>query len=666
MDDTSKKLSCSDILLEALKRSGACGADLLKSVNTDIPYDNISKKQEILILSLIPTSVLVLILISWFLNRYGGTQAEISQSIALLAIFLGGGNRFIRGIQDLLLRHNVTVDVFVSVALIATIAIGEYLSAAIVIFIMAVSGAIEGYTMDKSNRSIQHFLNLSPKTATLLMEGKETEIEIEEISIGDHLVVNPGKRIPADGIVINGFADVNESVITGEALPVSKQIGSEVFTGTLNESGRIVIEVNKETNDTVFAQIAQMVNASQNNKAPIQRTVDRFTTWYLPIILAATIIGYLITRNMQSAVSILLVAAPCALAIGTPTAVSAAMANMTKKGIFIKGGTYFEAAGKLDVLMLDKTGTLTTGIPTVFGSWTVEGLQADEMLYWAASAEQDSLHPFAKALKLEAEKRNITLTKPSRFSSITGSGVQAIINGNVVDVGKPDYINGLYSISSNIIDQIASCAKDKHSFVAVAVNGSLYGTFLFEDEIRQDARQSIEMIQQMIGNEHVIMLSGDRQKTAESFGKKVGITKIFGGLMPGEKEQFVEQYQEQGMQVGMLGDGINDAPALAKATVGIAMGRSGTEFAAETADVVLMHENIGLVAEFIDLSKAVVKRIKLNIFFSIIFNLTGIILGNMGLLTPVLAIFLQEAGTMAVLISSTLLLKRKTQIPTNS
>ena len=253
MDNPNKKLSFLDILLEALKRSGACGADLLKSVNTDIQYDHISKIQEILILSLIPMNVLILILISWPLERYGGTQAEIAQSVALLAIFLGGGNRFIRGIQDLLFRHNVTVDVFVSIALIATIAIGEFLSAAIVVFIMAVSGAIEGYTMDKSNRDIQHFLSLSPKTATLLLnDGTETEVEIKEITIGDQIVVNPRERIPADGIVSSGFGDVNEAAITGEALPVSKKPGSKVFSGTLNESGRIAVEVNKEINDTVF------------------------------------------------------------------------------------------------------------------------------------------------------------------------------------------------------------------------------------------------------------------------------------------------------------------------------------------------------------------------------------------------------------------------------
>ncbi|MBD5134137.1 MAG: cation-translocating P-type ATPase [Clostridiales bacterium] len=484
MNDTS--LSWPDILLEALKQSGACGADLLQSVNTDVQYDHISKRQEFLIFALVPTCVLMLIIVSWLLGGQGRTQAEIAQSVALLAVFLGGGNRFIRGIQDLFLRRCVTVDVFVSVALAAAMAIGEFLSAAIVIFIMAVSGAVEGYTMDKSTRSIQRFLGLAPQTATLLVDGREQVIEIEAIGVGDQIVVTPGSRIPADGIVADGFADVNESVITGEALPVAKQTGSQVFAGTLNESGRLVIRVTKEVNDTVFAQIAQMVNASQSNQAPIQRTVDRFTTWYLPIILAAAIIGYLITRDMQSAVSILLVAAPCALAIGTPTAVSAAMANMTRKGVFIKGGAYFEAAGELDVLMLDKTGTLTTGVPTVSEIWTVNGARTDEVLYWAASVERDSSHPFARALKREAEQKKVALGKVSDFVSITGSGVRAAVDGAAVAVGRPEYIKGLCSNSSDMME----FAEDERSIVAVSVDGRLCGIVQFEDQLRTNAKQS--------------------------------------------------------------------------------------------------------------------------------------------------------------------------------
>lgn len=653
------KLSWTDILLEALKRSGACGADLLQAVHTDISYERLEKWQEMLILSLIPASVFLLVMVSWFLEKQGGTAGEISQSLAFLAIFLGGGNRFIRGIKDLILRHTVTVDVFVSIALIATMAIGEFISAAIVIFIMAVSGAVEGYTMDKSKRSLRHFLSMAPKTAVLLEDGKETPIDVEEILPGDRLIVKPGERIPADGIVAEGFADVNEAMVTGEAMPVLKTVGSEVFAGTLNEDGRIVMKVTKEAQDSVLSQILRMVNAAQSEKAPIQKTVDRFTAWYLPIILAATVIGYLVTHDMRSAVSILLVAAPCALAIGTPTAVSAAMANMTKQGVLIKGGAYFEEAGKLDVLMLDKTGTLTTGIPEISGAWTAEGIRMEEALYWAASAEQDSPHPFANALKREAKKKQIALAEAASFTSATGEGVQAVVEEKTVDVGKPSYIKKLCSFPSDEIEKVLSSVKADQSSVAVAVDGYLYGLFFFEDQLRENVGDTVKAIQQMLGKGCVILLSGDRQKTVESFGNRVGIEETFGDLMPEDKARFVEKYQKQGKRVCMVGDGINDAPALAKAAIGVAMGRSGTEFASETADVILMHDDLSLLAEFIDLSRRVVRRIKWNIFFSVIFNLTGILLGNLGFLTPVLAIILQEAGTMTVLISSTCLLKSK-------
>ena len=246
--------------------------------------------------------------------------------------------------------------------------------------------------------------------------------------------------------------------------------------------------------------------------------------------------GYLVTHDIQSAVSILLVAAPCALAIATPAAVSTAMSNMTRKGVFIKGGTYFEAAGKLDAFMLDKTGTLTTGVPTVSGVWAAEGLQAEEVLYWAASAEQGSRHPFAKALRQEADKRKITLAKASSFMSITGLGVKAVVDGNAVVVGRPDDIKDLCSFPDNLLDQIFLYKKERYSCAAVAVNDRLYGTSFFEDQVRRNAKQSIEWLQQMVGRDHVILLSGDRQKAAETFGNKVGISQIFGGLMPVDKK----------------------------------------------------------------------------------------------------------------------------------
>lgn len=643
-------MSFYDILLEALKRSGACGSDLLKKVDTGISYDQITKKQELVILALIPFCVGILIVISAALERMGGTSAEIAQSIALLAVFLGGGNRFHRGVKDLFLDRKITVDVFVSVSLLATMLIGEFLSAAIVIFIMAIAGAVEGYTMDKSSRTIRQLLSLAPKTACLVEKGQEVEISIQDIRPGDILLVRPGERIPADGIILEGAGEVNEAVITGEAMPITKQPGDTIFAGTLNETGKLSIQATTEPEDTIFSQIAQMVNVAQERKAPIQKTIDRFTAWYLPIMLGAATVGYILTRGVSIAVSILLVAAPCALAIGTPTAMSAAMANMTKKGVLIKGGDSFELGGKLNVLMMDKTGTLTTGTPSIHEIRLYGEESEERVLALTAAAERDSAHPYAKAIRSEAERRGLAIDNAKQFTSFTGLGVKAQVDGKQVIAGT------LTWVSTQIGDDGQSFPPCDSSHVAVAVDGRLVGILSFSDALRPSAVAAVQNLQELLGSENVILLSGDQQSTAEHMAKASGLHRYFGNLLPGEKEQMVRQAHDQRHCVAMVGDGINDGPALTCADIGVAMGVSGADFAAETADVVLMQEDLGLVAEFISLSRAVVRRIKLNIFFSIVFNIIGILLGGMGLLTPVLAIVLQEAGTMMVLLSSTLLL----------
>lgn len=621
---------------------------MLKKINTGITSYELNKGQELLLFSLIPIIVLVLIVSSYFLETQGGLQAEIAQTIAITAIFMGGGNRFWLGIKDVFIKKRITVDVFVSVSVIATMVIGEFLSAAIVIFIISVAGAVEGYILTKNSKSIHGFLTLVPQFAHLIIGDEESDVEVNALIKGDKVLIRPGERIPVDGIIIEGNGDVNEAAITGEAMPVSKSVGAVAFAGTLNETGRFVVEATTEPEDTVLAQIIKLVNVAENRKAPIQRTVDVFTAWYLPIILVAAGIGYFITKDLHDAVSILLVAAPCALAIGTPAAVSAAMANMTKKGVLVKGGDTFEQAGKIDTLMMDKTGTLTTGIPVVYNITPKCQVSEEEILRVAASAEKDSAHPFARAILEEAKKKNLVLYKAEDFISVTAMGVKASIQGKPVLVGKIDWIK------TQISKETETTSENKSS-VAIAMDGHYLGEILFLDTLRPDAKAAVLALKDLLGDERVIILSGDQKEQTALIGKEVGISVIQGNLMPVDKERFISEARKKGHRVVMIGDGINDGPALAAADIGIAMGISGTEFAVETADAVLMRETLSLVAEFIKLSRVVVRRIKWNIFFSIIFNLIGIVLGYLGLLNPVLAIILQEAATMTVLVSSAML-----------
>ncbi|HHX61149.1 MAG TPA: cation-translocating P-type ATPase, partial [Epulopiscium sp.] len=444
MENTSgqktKKIGISDILLESLKRSGCCGSDLLQDVETNISNQSISKGQEILILTLVPSFVLVLILTSFFLERQGAKGIEFARYIALMAIFLGGGNRFMRGFQDLFIKRKVTIDVFVTISLLATMAIGEFLSAAIVIFIMAIAGAVEFYALDKSRKGIEDLLDLTSPIARLIGDNGEEEVHIDYIKIGDKVLVRPGETVVVDGLVVEGSAYVNEAAITGEAIAKHKNLGSRIYAGTLNETGRLLVEATKVGADTTLSKIVERVEKSQKVKAPIQKMADRFTTWYLPIVLIATFIGYLITRNVQSAVSILLVAAPCALSIGTPTAVTAGMTNMSKRGVLIKGGLYFEETGKLDAIFLDKTGTITSGKLTVVKIIPDAQIDQKEILSLAGSAEKYSDHPLAKPVLSIAIARGIPLEGPKEFSSETGRGVRAIVKGASIYVGRLDYM----------------------------------------------------------------------------------------------------------------------------------------------------------------------------------------------------------------------------------
>ncbi|MCX7749130.1 MAG: cation-translocating P-type ATPase [Clostridia bacterium] len=615
-----------------------------------------SKFQEILILSIVPSIVLFLILASFGLEHWNLAPVFITAGIALLATFLGGIQRFFYGIKDLL-HGRITVNVFVTVSLAATMAIGEFLSAAIVIFIMAVAGAVESYALDKSRKGIQDLLDLAPKTATIIKEGREEAVPVEDVQIGNIIVVKPGEGIPVDGIVVSGSGSVNQAAITGESVPAHKTTGSELFAGTLNETGRLEFEATKVGEDTTLAKIVHRVEEAHELKAPIQKIADRFTAWFLPIVLLAAALGYYITRDIKSAVSILLVAAPCALSIGTPTAVTAGIANMSRRGVIVKGGLFFELAGKVNALLIDKTGTFTVGHPKVLDIIPSYDSSKEEVLHLAAVAEKYSEHPLAKAVLDFAKEKSITVQDPDDFMSEVGLGVTAVTSDKKICVGRTSFLrNKGISIPAEIEKGLTTQEELGRTSILVSKGDCAIGLIAIADKIRPETKGAVNALSEVLGIENLHMLTGDNQASAQAVAKQIGVTNVHAELLPEDKQEYVRKLQKAGQKVAMIGDGINDAPALALADVGIAMGSSGTDVAIETADVALMNDDLTKVAEFVVISRRVVRRIKLNIFFSMVFNLIGIILGNLGLLTPVIAIIFQEAGTITVIISSTLLL----------
>ena len=623
---------------------------------------NSSPVREFLVFAIAPIIVGVAIIVSWLLAKNNIGPDIVYIAIALFATLFGGMQRFISGFKDIFNRR-ITVNVFVTVALIATVAIGEFINAATLIFIMSVVGAFESYTLDKTRKSIRSLLDLAPQKVTVKRNEAEVTIGIEEVQIGDVVVVRPGERIAVDGIVVNGQSSVNQAPITGESIPVEKFKGSEVYSGTLNEEGRIEIETTRIGEDTTLAKIIHLTEKAQATRAPIQNVADRFTQWFLPVVILIAIGTYLVSRDIKIAVSVLLVACPCAFAIATPTAVTAGISNMARRGVLVKGGSYIEEAGKIDTLLVDKTGTFTIGSPTVMDIVSFNGVSKQEVTYLAAIGEKYSEHPLARAIIKHAKEQSVEIPDPEEFKAEIGKGVIARFDEKDLIVGKEELLEDKDIMLDEMIKEQMTIQREKgRTTMLVARDSEVIGLISIADKVRSGVKEVILLLKK-IGIKNITMLTGDNAMTAQRVAEEIGVDDFKANMLPEQKQQVVEEMQKQGKKVAMIGDGINDAPALAMADIGMAMGASGTDVAIETADISLMKDDLLSVADFIWTSKKVFRRIKLNIFFSIIYNVIGLILAAMGMLTPIWAVIFQEAGCVTVVISSTLLLWHKPRYP---
>ena len=617
-----------------------------------------SNCKELAVLSIVPVVVAVLTLTSWVLAHWEIGSHFVNAALAIVATVFGGFQRFVSGFKDIF-RRKVTVNVFVVVALVATMAVGEFRPAAIIVFIMAVAGALESYTLDKTRKSIRDLLDFAPTTAIVRRQAEEVVVRVAELQVGDVVVVKPGARIPVDGVVTAGASSVNQAPITGESMPVEKLPGSSVFSGTLNESGRLDIRTEKVGERTTLARIVHLVQEAQGTRAPIQNLADRFTTWFLPTVVVLAIIAFAISGDVKVAVSVLLVACPCAFAIATPTAVTAGVSNMARRAVLIKGGSFLEVGHKITRLLVDKTGTFTFGRPKVEDIISFNGKGMDDILRMACVAEKYSEHPLARSILAAGKERKLDIPDPDHFVNATGMGVEAQWNTAKILIGKKAFLQESGVPTSSRVDQeIVKQSELGRTGVLVAHNDVAIGLLAIADEIRPEIAETIRLLKTM-GVKRITMLTGDHPQVAEAVAKAIGVDDFRAELLPEQKQEFVRKLQAEGHIVGMIGDGINDAPALALADVGIAMGAAGTDVAIETADVTLMNDDISGVADFMWMSAKVLRRIKLNIFFSIIYNVIGLSLGIIGLLSPVVAVLFQEAGCITVVLSSTLLLWAK-------
>jgi Cu+-exporting ATPase len=521
-------------------------------------------------------------------------------------------------------------------------------SAAVILTLITLGKLLEANAKGKTSEAIKKLMNLAPKTAHVLKNGEEIDVAVSDLRVGDFIVVRPGERIPTDGVVTDGQSSVDEAMLTGESLPVEKGLDSAVIGGTVNKQGKLVIQASRVGAETALAQIIRLVQQAQGSKAPIQRVVDQVSSIFVPVVLllaTLTFIGWLtiggapFTTAMLNTIAVLVIACPCALGLATPTAIMVGTGRSAEMGVLFKNSEALEHAHKLDAVMFDKTGTLTRGEPTVTQIIPYGDYDESNLLSITASAESGSEHPLASAVVEAAKTRGLTLQPTQDFNAESGRGIRANIDGKAILIGSPRFVREAGIRLDEIDATIDSLQQDAQTVIITVVDGVLAGLLAIADTVK-DSTPSIVQELKALGKE-VIMLTGDNQRTADAIAKQIGISRVFAEVLPGDKADVIRQLQAEGKHVAMVGDGINDAPALAQADVGIAIG-TGTDIAIEASDVTLISGDLAGVPRALSLSRATMRTIYQNLFWAFIYNILLVPVAMLGLLIPMFA-----AGAMA-------------------
>jgi Cd2+/Zn2+-exporting ATPase len=592
-----------------------------------------------------------LAIISGILAITGFQPASVSPLLAFIAASIGGTLILYGSIQSLLSR-TLTVDFLASIAIFSALAIGEYLAAAIVVVMLNGGEIVEDYAINKASQAIEKLISSAPITARVRRRGKEQQIPIEAVRIGDHVLIKPGEKIPIDGIVEQGRGSVNQAAITGESMPINMTVGHEVYGNTLLEEGAIAIRVTKEQQDTVFFHIIRLVEEAQANKAPVERIADKYARWFAPIIVVIATITFLLTNNIISTVSVLVISCPCALTLATPIAVVTSMGKAARNGILVRNGTSLEEIGDVDIIVVDKTGTLTTGHPHVIDINSWHGKSKEEIIELAAVAEKFSEHTIAKAILAHATHLELTIPDPEQFQVERGSGITAIHKSRSISVGNRRLFNNLGIVLDNEIEEYISHQEAQgRTAVLVADDSKVHGVISVIDTLRPNVVANITAMKNN-GIQKVIMLTGDNRQVADAISRQASIDDVQAELLPQQKVAYIQSYQHQGQKIAMIGDGVNDAPALTVADVGIAMGVTGTDVTIETAGIVLTTDDLSKVTQIMNLGQQTINTIKQNVALSMIINILGLALSTQGLINPILASIIHESSALIVVFNS--------------
>ncbi len=616
-------------------------------------------------MTIVAGAFLLLDLVPHLMEEFGGTSVRLS----FLPFDPAWATIVISGIPLLYLAvwriiHNpgiskISSALLICIAMFAAIAIGDLFAAGEVVFIMAIGALLEEATTNRAKKGLKKLISLAPTKGRRLKDGKEEMIPAEEIRQGDLLRILPGETIPVDGTILSGETSVNQSIMTGESLPVDKSVGEEVFCGTINRFGSIDISATKVGENSSLQKLIRMVQDAENKQAPMQRIADRAASWLVPVALLIAVLAYVFSGNIVTAVTVLVVFCPCALVLATPTAIMAAIGQATKHGVIIKSGEALEKMGKVDIIAFDKTGTLTYGRLDVSDIISFdENVSERELLALAASAEARSEHPLGKAIVAYAAAEGVTLTEAEDFKMTAGKGILAEVSGHRLICGNEKFLveNGA-SIGQKVQSALERLRTQGKASILVADGRKCIGVIALSDVLRPEAKDMVSRLADM--DTRTVLLTGDHQKTADYFAKQVGISGVRAELLPEEKVQNIEKLQKENHTVCMIGDGVNDAPALKTADVSVAMGSMGSDIAVDAAEVALMSDDISKIPYFKRLSNATVRTIKASITLSMCINFVAIVLSLMEVLTPTTGALVHNAGSCFVVLIAALLYDRK-------
>ncbi|MBR9691587.1 copper-translocating P-type ATPase [Candidatus Woesearchaeota archaeon] len=679
VDFDNSKLKQEDILKTITKKGYTCS---LIQGKTDANKEAKKRKQELgklkklfyfSLLFAVPAFVISMVLSMW-LKIDIPYEGYILWVLATPVQFIVGA-QFYKGMWNALKNKSANMDTlvaigtsaayFYSVYVVLTGGMGQYFEASAILITLVVMGKLlEAIAKGKTSEAIKKLMNLSPKIATVIKYNKEIKIPVDDVKEGDLIIVKPGEKVPVDGVLTEGHSSVDESMITGESIPIEKSKGDKVIGATINKTGSFVFKAEKVGANTTLSQIIKLIEDAQGKKAPIQRFADTISAYFVPVVILIAIGTFLTWKfgfakefsfGLIAAVSVLVIACPCSLGLATPTAIMVGTGKGAKKGILIKGGDSLETAHKLKAVIFDKTGTITKGVPSVTNLVSLNPGSKEKLLQTVASIEQLSEHPLAESIVKEAKDKNITLKKAANFKAIPGHGVSA-------DLGRETYYFGNnklmakynISISPKIKEDIENLEEEGKTVMLLGSNKKLKGIVAVADTIKETSRAAVRKLQKM--KIFVYMITGDNERTAKAIAKQAGINHVFAEVLPEDKANYVKKLQKKG-KVAMVGDGINDSPALAQADIGIAMG-SGTDVAMETGDIVLMRNDLEDVPTAIKLSRMTMSKIRQNMFWALFYNTLGIPIAALGFLNPMIA-----GGAMALssvsVVSNSLLLKMK-------